>query len=911
MVKTSLDFGITKQAKLIKKKHHKKGRKIVKIFKTLFLILFISGIILGIGAVILVFTYIGYINANLPDINEFVNFKPELSTKIYDRKGRLLYTVYGDVNREYISLDKIPSQLKWAVLSAEDADFYNHPGVNVEAIVKALLRRALGRTTQLTGASTITQQLVRNTILEQLWGRKGAFARSLTRKIAEALISLQLEKKFSKDQILELYLNQVPLGGVNYGVVAASHAYFNKSPDKLTLAEDAVLAGMIHRPAYYLAYALSGNYKPITIRRNHILDLMLKYKEFTGVTKEQVEKAKATPVKFNWGKVNIKAPHFVFYVVNQLEKMYGADKVKTGGLQVYTTLDLDVQNVVQDEISRNIKKFCKWYNACNGASVVINPKTGEVLAMVGSVDYNNTKDPRVDGNVNVTTSLRQMGSSVKPYTYMAAFLQGYNPGTPAPDIPMNFGNYRLKNWDSRYMGVLPMADALNASRNIPAVYTLQLVGGAPTFINIARQLGITTLKSPARYGLSITLGSAEMKLLEHADAYTAFANQGVYRKYEVFRKIVDRDGKVLYKINPDKNKRRVFSSQETYLLNWILCMIDGAHSKLLPQYYRAGRQKLCGKTGTTDGPKDLTTILYYPRLIVAVWAGNDNGALMDPRHAWSTTVPLPIANAIMKRLVPKFGYEFYRQPSGIVKVTVCKDTGYRATADTKCDKVTVPVLSTRIPPVDHAHKELPICKVNDKIASNEDEANNYGLIKKVVFFDYHLANDRQTPYYLKYLKNKLHYHLFKDKPEEAICPLDQTPQITITSPLSGSTYHQGDTILISGDVSSPNSIKQIDIFFGTSKINTISNSSHFEVNYNIPNDLSDGTYTIRVKATDSKDIFNFNSVGINVQANVPTPTPTPTPSPTPTPTPTPTETPTPTPSASLTPTPSPTPTPIH
>ena len=863
----------------------------------IFTLLFI--LVAAVAGVVFVFSYIGYINANLPDIEEFSSYKPELSTKIYDRKGRELYTVYGEENREYIKLDKVPEHVKWAVLSAEDINFYQHPGINVEAVIKAILRRVLKINTRLTGASTITQQLVRNTILNQLWGER-AYERSITRKIAEMLISLQLEKKFTKDQILELYLNEIPLGGVNYGIYAAAHAYFNKTPDKLSLAEAAFLAGIIHRPSYYIYQIKSGNVEPALARRNQVLDLMLKYKDYTGVTKEQIEKAKKQPLKFVPGKINIKAPHFVFYVVGLLEDKYGADVVKTGGLRVYTTLDMDVQNIMQNEITTRMKKYCVWYGACNGAGVVINPKNGQVLAMVGSVDYNKTDDPRIDGNVNVAVSLRQMGSSVKPYTYMAAFLRGYNPGTPAPDVPMRFGAYKVVNWDERYKGPLPMSDALNASRNVPAVYTLQLVGGAPTFVNLARQLGITTLKSPDHYGLSITLGSAEMKLLEHTAAYTAFADRGVYHKPEFFLKIVDRDGKVLYKAQPKKTSRRVFSPQEVYLLNWILCMIDGTHSKFGAQYYRAGAQKLCGKTGTTDGPKDLTTILYYPRLVVGVWAGNNNGkkTFGVRGQGWSTTVALPLASAIMQKLVPKFGSEFYVQPTGITKVTVCVDTGYRAKQDTKCPKKkTVPVLSTRVPPVDNAHIKLPICKVNNKVATNAAQAKEYGLIKEKVFFKYKLANDLQTPYYLRYLKNKLGYNLYSEKPDEAECPIDAVPAITIVQPAAGATYNPGDTVQVDVTVSSSvgHNIKRIKVFFDDSLLTEIADNNTLSYTYTLPTDTEVGVHTIKVKAIDQKQIYNFASVEINVTDTTITVTPTPTPTVTPTITP------------SLTPTPSPTP----
>ncbi len=852
-------------------------------------LLFVSGVI----GVVLLMGYIGKINASLPDPGQLSQRRFELSTKLYDRKGRLLYVVYGDVNREFVPLSRIPNHTKWAVLAAEDITFYEHKGFDIQSILGVIYRKLTGRQPKLAGASTIDQQLVRNTILVDLLGQE-AFKRSYVRKLKEILISIQLDKKLTKDQILELYLNEVPLGGVNYGFQAAAKAYFNKDVKDLTLAESAFLAGIIQAPSKYLQWLKSGNIEPVIERRNQVLDLMLKYKDKTGVTKEEVEKAKKQPIKLTPGKVDIKAPHFVFYVLDKLEEKYGPDLVKTGGLRVKTTLDLDVQKVVEEEIRNGINKWGKKYGAYNGAAVVLNPKNGQILAMVGSVDYNNTKDPRVDGNVNVTTSLRQMGSSVKPYTYLTAFTRGFTPGSPAPDIKFNFGRYRVYDWDKRYLGLLSVAEALNASRNIPAVYTLQTIGGVDTFLKTARKLGITTLKDRNRYGLSITLGAGEMKLLEHTNAYTAFANEGVIHDIEPFLEIKDPHGKVLYKADPKKSERRVFSRQHVYLLNWILCMIDGRHMKLAPWYYRIPGQPLCGKTGTTDGPKDLTAFLYYPKLVVGVWAGNNNGKITrgPAGQAWSTNVPLPIANRIMRRLVPKFGKAFYTRPPGVVKITVCKDTGYRAGKDTKCKKITTPAVSTQLPPYDHAHKILPICKVNKKVATNVDEAKAAGLIDEIMFFDYSLPNKFQNKYYLSFLKNKYHYHLYKEKPESAVCPLDVVPKVNISLPAAGDTFVQGATIHIQADISVPAfSLKSVEIYFDAQKIHS-TNSTTVSFDYALPVSTAVGTHVIKVVAINSENMRGESQVAISVVSSA-TPTPTPTPTFTPTPTNTPTPTPTP------------------
>jgi len=866
--------------------------------------------ILGVGALLTIasivgilwfLSYIGYINSRLPDPGKFVSVPPELATKIYDRDGGLLYTVYENEYREFVSLDEVPDHLKWAILSAEDIDFYSHKGVDWEAITKSLLRRVLKVNYRITGASTVTQQLVRNVILAKVWGDE-AFARSITRKVVEIIVSTQLEKKLSKDEILELYINEVPLGGVNYGVKAAAKAYFNKDPKDLTLAESAFIAGLIHRPSYYIFKVKDGDVTEALQRRNHVLDLMYKYRHLTKVTKEEIEQAKKEPLVLKQGTIDIKAPHFVFYVMDVLEDMYGAEVLRTGGLHVKTTLDPKVYEISESVIKEKMPKYCDWYGACNAAVVIINPKNGEILTMIGSVDYNKTDDPRIDGNVNVAVSPRQMGSTAKPYAYLAAFERGYFPGTVAPDVPMKFGDYRPLDWDKGYKGIMVMAEALNASRNIPAVYTLELAGGASSYVNLAKRLGLKSLGDPDRYGLSIAIGSAEMKLLEHTTGYATIASGGIYHEPTAILEIKDRDDKVIYKYDVTKNQKRVVDSKTVYMLNWILCRIGGNHMGLSNWAFYLPGQKLCGKTGTTNGPKDLAAMLYYPRLTIGVWAGNNNGdkTYGTRGQGWGASVPLPIANDIMKQLVPRFGYEFYKAPIGIRSVSVCRDSGYLAKGeDNPCPKKTVVASSSSKIPVDNTHIKLPICKPTGKIATNADEARQYGLIEDKWFFKFELPIKYHTSSYLAYLRDKLGYNLWRNRPEEAVCSLDSLPQIIINNPVAGTEVPMDSDLFISGHVSSSSQVEKIVIRFNDTVINTLENVTDFSVVYHLGQTVLPGKHYIKVEAFTADDLSNANSVEITVVNPLPTVTPTPTPTPTvsvtPTVIPTPISTPTPTP----------------
>lgn len=845
-------------------------------------ILFISGII---GS-ILVTGYVGAINASLPDAGKLVSRDLEQSTKIFDRNGTLLYTVHGEINREFISLDKIPNHVKWSLLAAEDIDFYEHRGIDVTGMLSAGLTWLQGG--DLRGASTITQQLTRNTVLVDLLGQDEAFTRSAERKIKEILASFQIENKLTKDQILELYMNEVPLGGTNYGWQTASRAYFNKNVQDLTLAESAFIAGITQAPSFYVNAMANGNEAVVKKRRDAILELMLKYKDKTSATEEQIKAAIEEPIKLNPGKIDLVAPHFVFYVIEQLEKKYGAEALRTGGLRVKTTLDLETQNIANEELGNSIRNFKTWYGVHNGAVVIINPRNGEILTMIGSVDYNNQADRRVDGNVNVAVMPRQMGSSVKPITYIEAFKAGYNPGSLAPDIPMNFGAYKPENWNRKYEGIMSMRTALNLSRNIPAVYALQMIGGPDTFVNAAEKLGYTTLTERGDYGLSLTLGAGDMRLLEHTNAFSTFANKGIRYDTTAILEITDASGKVVYQHDAKKTEKRVYTEEETFLLNWVMCQMGGREDKSAAGMYNAGGQKFCGKTGTTNGPKDLITMAYYPRLSVGIWTGNNNGDLTfgTRGQGWSENVPIVIARNIMQRLIPKYGKEFYVQPAGVVGGSVCKDTGLSAGSDVKCDKESSVFIRSKLPTADKAHLYFPICTKNGKIPSNEAEARANGLVADKLFLDFALPNRAQQGAYETFMREKRGVTMLKDKPDTAYCEPDAPlPTIAITLPAANATLVRGASFSFraTATVAAPLTITRVTYYLDSTELGQKA-TTPYNITATIPADAAAGPHTLRAVATDSQ--------GRNVEATIqitvtvpPTPTPTITPTATPTPTP--------------------------
>ncbi len=457
------------------------------------------------------------------------------SSKIYDRHGKLLYTIYTSKNQTFVALSKIPKNLQNATIAIEDKDFYKHGPIDVRGIIRAAYSTLVKKQRQ--GGSTITQQLVKTSLL--------TLDQTISRKIKEIILSFVVEATHSKNSILEMYLNSVPYGGTAYGVQAASYVYFDKPVSQLSLAESAFLAGLPEAPSLYSPF---GSHPELGMARQK--EIIKKMYEQKYITQKERDDALKADLKFSNFQDKILAPHFVFYVKDLLVEKYGQKVVEQGGLQVTTTLDLDLQDYAQASVSAEIDDLDK-YNVTNGAALITEPGTGEILAMVGSRNYFDTKH---DGNVNVVLAHRQPGSSIKPINYATGLSKGYTAATPFIDEPTCFENGNLPkycplNYDGKFHGVQQMRFSLGNSFNIPAVKMLKL-NTVESMIATASAMGITTFDSPEKYGLSLTLGGGEVTMLNLAEAFGVFANGGYRIKLNPILKVTDSSGKVLESYTP-------------------------------------------------------------------------------------------------------------------------------------------------------------------------------------------------------------------------------------------------------------------------------------------------------------------------------------------------------------------------
>jgi len=570
----------------------------------------------------------------LPSPTNIGKINYALSTHIYDRNGKLLYEIYRDQNRTPIKLKDLPSFVSQATVAIEDKDFYRHGGVSpVSGILRALKEIIFRKNLQ--GGSTITQQLVKTALLTP--------ERTIERKIREIIIALWAERIYTKDQILEMYLNQVPYGGSAYGVEEAAKIYFDKQASELNLNEAALLAGLPQAPSTYSPYSNPA----LTLkRRNEVLEKMYEQRYIDKKTKDiEIQKElNIIPLK-----TNIKAPHFVFYLKNELENQYGIQKVEEGGMNVLSTLDLNIQQKVEEILREEIAKVANL-NISNGAVLVTRPQTGEILAMVGSTDY----FAQPYGAFNVTTALRQPGSSIKPLMYSLALSKNFTAATTIDDVPVVFqipGSvpYRPVNYDSKFHGKVTLRYALANSYNIPAVRTLNSLG-VEEFINHARTMGISTWLNPSFYGLSLTLGGGEVKMTDMATAFGVFANAGSRVDLSGINKIDLTTGGVLYEQQTNKNK--VLDEGIAYIISDILSDNAARVSAFGPKsFLEIPGYKVAVKTGTTDNKKDNWTIGYTPEYLVVVWVGNNDGTPMNPYLASGITGAAPIWNRVMDYLL--------------------------------------------------------------------------------------------------------------------------------------------------------------------------------------------------------------------------------------------------------------------
>lgn len=598
-----------------------------------------------------------------------------VSTKVLDRKGELIYEIFTDKKSNPVALSEIPDHMVNATLAIEDKDFYKHYGVSLTGITRAAFNTLFKN--KLQGGSTLTQQLVKNALLTS--------ERTVRRKARELLLTLLVESIYSKDKILELYLNQIPYGSTAYGVGAASELYFGKKPQDLTLAESALLAGLTAAPTKYSPF---GANPELAFNRQHtVLSRML---EEGYISQEDVENAKKEELTFVEPK-ELKAPHFALWIKDQLAEAYGDAVVEQGGLRVTTTLDLKLQEFAESAVADEVEKLAKQ-SVGNGAAVVIKPDTGEILAMVGSKDYFAEDE---DGKVNIIFAERQPGSSIKPLNYALALKdKKITLSTPIVDVPTCFGvagqsAYCPVNYDFSFHGASQVRFALGNSYNIPAVKVLAL-NGVENFIDFAKEMGLTTLRDPVNYGLSLTLGGGEVRPIDMATAFGVFANQGVKTQPIGILKVEDYRGKVLQETNlSDLEGTRVIEPGVSFLISHTLLDNNARTQAFGPGSYLnvSGHPEVSVKTGTTNDFKDNWTIGYTANAVVVTWVGNNDNTPM--RGAISgVSGASPIWNRIMQEVLDKAEDGYYdsdqeghiwpQQPDDVIGRSVCWITGQTA-----------------------------------------------------------------------------------------------------------------------------------------------------------------------------------------------------------------------------------------
>lgn len=594
--------------------------------KEFFIDMVIGFFVLGLIGVGVLFVWIATLD--IPDLSSFEERRVQQSTKIYDRTGEiLLYDLHQDVRRTIVPYEEISRHIKNATIAIEDDTFFEHNGVRPLAILRSMITNVQkgGGPFSGAGGSTITQQVIKNSILQH--------EKTLTRKIKEAILAFRLEQVLTKEEILSHYLNESPYGGTIYGVEEASLSFFGKPASDVTLAEASYLASLPQLPTYYSPYG--SHIDDLEKRKNLVLDKML---EHGFITQEEFDAGKNERVEFKAQvATGIRAPHFVFYIRDYLTQKYGEESLAERGLKVITTLDWKLQEKAEEIVKEKALFNAKTYNAENASLVATDPTNGEILVMVGSRDY---FDKEIEGNFNIALAERQPGSSFKPFVYATAFKKGYTPDTVVFDLKTQFstncepdnltsedGCYSPDNYDHKFRGPVTFKNALAQSLNIPAVKALYLAG-IPASIKTARDLGITTLTNPSKYGLTLVLGGGEVKLLEMVGAYGAFAHEGIRNELNSVLRIEDADGNVLEE--QTISSKQVLDPAVALQISDILSDNDartplfGANSPL----YFPGRD-VAAKTGTTNDKRDAWVIGYTPNLVVGAWAGNNDNRSMS------------------------------------------------------------------------------------------------------------------------------------------------------------------------------------------------------------------------------------------------------------------------------------------
>ncbi len=824
--------------------------------------------VFGIGFISFGFLFIWIGTAKIPDFNSLNDRKILNSTKIYDRTGEtLLYDLHNDVKRTVIPFETMGDNIKNATIAIEDKDFYKHGGIQVTSIFRAFFANVLQGKSQ--GGSTITQQVIKNSLLTQ--------EKSISRKFKEWILSIKVDQTLGKNEILTLYLNENPYGGTIYGIQEASQSYFKKNPADITVAEAAYLAAIPQSPTLYSPYG--KNRDKLDNRKNLVLSMMLEQKY---ITQDEYNKAKAEVVVFKpKEQTGIKAPHFVFYVRDYLLNKYGEDVVYTGGLKVITTLDWGLQEKGEKIVKEYSAKNDIDYKAANAGLVAIDPKTGQILTMVGSRDYFGTalptgcisgKDCRFDPNFNAATAPRQPGSSFKPFAYVTAFEKGFLPETVIFDVPTEFSTscssnpnscYHPDNYDNLFKGPISMRSALAESRNVPSVKTLYLAGLDAT-LKTAKDMGIHTLGESKTYGLTLVLGGGEVSLVDMTSAYGVFANLGVRVPSTPILSVTDKNNNLIEEYK--KEETVVLDKNATLQLASVLSDNNariptfGANSPL----FFPGRTDVAGKTGTTNDNRDAWLVGFTPSIAVGVWSGNSDNSKMTKGGSvvsgalWHTFMAEALKN------IPNEQFEEPNLPSNYSQLNpvirgkwqggesyfIDTVSGGLATEFTP-DETKKEVVST------NTHSILYWVNKNDPTGpppANPENDNQFHLWESGVL-NWISTHSIINPY-----SGGIKPNYF-----DTVHTAQNSINIQITNPTNTIVYDRNTPLNISVSVSGPNLIRKVEYFINGNYVET---ASVFPYSINItPSSLNGLTNMNELKAIVTDNIYNKKEAVVSFQVN--------------------------------------------
>ncbi len=805
------------------------------------------GLLWGFGGFLLLVAILFAIySKDLPTPAKIAARTAAQSTKIYDRTGETLLYETGDEKRTIIDSDQIGDDLKNATVAVEDANFYHHSGFDMKGLAAALWEKITNRRRTTRGASTVTQQYIKNALLDS--------DRTMTRKIKELILAIELELMYDKDEILTMYLNEIPYGGNTAGAEAAARMYYGIPASDLTLAQSATLAAIPQAPTYYSPYGTHTD--DLVYRRDYVLKKMV---EQNYITQEEADAAKAEDsttvgTSVQQRKDTILAPHFALYVIELAAEEFGEEKIQKEGLKIITTLDYEKQKIAEEAINNGVAKI-ERYGAENAAMVSIDPNNGQILAMVGSKDFFNTD---IDGNVNVTNSLRQPGSSFKPYSYATLLKKKeFSPASILFDLRTDFGGgYIPRNYDGSFEGPVTVRHALANSLNIPAVKSMSLAG-LDNVIRTAEDLGISSLTDRDRYGLSLVLGSGEVTPIEMAGAYGVFANEGVKHDVKTILKVYDQTNKVLYEYEPDKDPGRdALDPQVAYEITDILSdnVARAPHMGSYSQLNFPGKN-IASKTGTTSSYKDAWTVGYSRNVVTAIWVGNNDSSEMRAGAA-GLVVAAPIYHEYMNNVVEKS--DKFNRPSGIQEVTVDK-LSTKLPTEHSPETITDIFASWQIPTEqDDIHVKVKILKGTDLLAPDNVPDS---MTEERLYTNIHSERPDYPNWEGPVRAWAESQGMGMTPPTEYGDPGNLAPSISITSPSDGSTI--GGAHTITTDTSSNIGVKNVTFYIDDISIGVDSNSPYAH-SYNF-NSLTSGNHKITAIVTDDNNATAKSSITVTVQ----------------------------------------------